>query len=242
MKIQDHYAARLALATALSMLMVIPGLPAYASDPIPIGEGRTHLYVSPEGNDAGPGTEDNPFKTLDRARDAVSALNDDMRKDIVVNLLGGTYVLDHTFELDNTDSGTNGHDVIYRAAPGADPVISGGQAVTGWSLHDAEQNIYRADAAALETRQLYVNGDRAIRARSQMNPPGFAKTATGYSTSDLAMETWKNPSDVEVASRVLWKEFRCPVAAIEGGSITMQQPCWDNANMHYGKGLSISVQ
>ena len=222
------------LALALGVALLQPLSVSSAAEAVPIGEGRTMFFVSPNGNDAGPGTEDNPFRTLVRARDAVRGVNDEMRKDIVVNLKGGTYSLSQPLRLTAADSGSNGYDVVYRAVPGEMPVISGGKRLTGWSLYDKETDIYVADVGDLRTRQLYVNGERATRARGPMNPQGFTETATGYASSDETMASWRNPSDIEVVDRVLWKEFRCPVASVEGSAITMQQPCWDNANLHRG--------
>ncbi|WP_194923681.1 hypothetical protein [Catenulispora pinisilvae] len=48
-----------------------------------------------------------------------------MTGDIVVSLTGGTYRLSTTFQLGPRDSGQNGHTVLWQAAPGQTPVISG---------------------------------------------------------------------------------------------------------------------
>lgn len=197
----------------------------------------TNFYVSPRGDDSAPGTRDRPFKTLERARDAVRRVNAQMRKDVVVNIDDGTYVLDKPLDLTAADSGANGHEVIWRAIPGRHPVISGGRTVTGWTLQDAAKNIYRAAAGDLDTRQLYVNGKRATRARTPDDPVTFAKTATGFTVSDPAMAGWKNQSDIEVVTRISWKLLRCPVASIAGTAVTVQEPCWHNANLHTGIGM-----
>ena len=113
-----------------------------------------------------------------------------MTGDIEIILADGTYQLDTTFALTSQDSGTNGYSVIYKAGSGANPIISGGQTITGWTLHDSIKNIYRANVGIeLQTRQLYINGVRAIRARGQSNPSGWSKTATGY-TAPAGMSGW----------------------------------------------------
>lgn len=81
--------------------------------------------MSPEGNDANPGTIDRPFATIERARDAVREINRNMTGDIIVYLRDGTYRLERTLEFDERDSGTNGYRVIYQAYPGESPIISG---------------------------------------------------------------------------------------------------------------------
>lgn len=128
---------------------------------------KSEFYVDINGNDNNPGTKDAPFKTLERARDAVRAVNDNMTCDIVVNVGEGVFELNRTFELTAEDSGTNGYKVIYKGAGKENTVISGGVKIAGWSLHDEEKNIYKASVAdGMDFRQLYVDGVKAIRARS----------------------------------------------------------------------------
>jgi hypothetical protein len=170
--------------------------------------------------------------SLTGARDRARTLT--ARGDVVVYLRGGTYRLNSTFTFDPRDSGRTGHPVVWQAYPGERPVISGGQRVTGWQLDDASKNIYRAPVAAgTQTRQMYVNGVRAQRARSILNPAGFVKTSTGFSTTDPQYRGWRNPSGVELVGRTGWKQLRCPLASITafgtGSSLNAVQPCWGNA-------------
>lgn len=84
------------------------------------------FYVSPSGSDANPGTEAAPFQTLQQARGAVRALPDSafQNQDAYILLRGGTYRLQQPLQLNWTDSGRKGNNVIYRAYPGETPVIS----------------------------------------------------------------------------------------------------------------------
>ncbi|MEY9841331.1 hypothetical protein [Streptacidiphilus sp. EB103A] len=79
---------------------------------------------------------------LTQAKASVVAIDGSMSGDIVVQLAGGTYRLTSPLSLGSTDSGANGHTVRRQAASDQTPVISGGQQVTGWTLHDATNNIY----------------------------------------------------------------------------------------------------
>ena len=118
---------------------------------------------------------------------------------------------------------------------------------TGWKLVDRSRNLWAAPADALakaglaNTRQLYINGVRALRAQGRV-PVKLTETPTGYTASAPVMATWRNPSDIEfvyTGGNALWSEKsvglgpwtepRCPVAAIQGTTITMAQPCWDNS-------------
>ncbi len=194
----------------------------------------TSYYVSPQGSDAKPGTRAQPFRTLDHARNAARQVQRPLHGDILVRLLGGTHRVGHALTLRAGDSGGNGYDVVYEAAPGAHPTISGGRRITGWTVFDRARGIYRARAPGLNTRQLYVDGRRAVRAQSELDPSGFTKTDAGYSTTDAAMAGWRNQGDIEVLSNWRWKSFRCPVDSIIGQQITMAQPCWHNANVFVG--------
>jgi len=193
-------------------------------------------YVSPGGSDSNPGTEAQPFATLAKARDVVRTVNGSMTGDIVVYLRGGWYFLSAPLTFSQSDSGTNGYNVVYRAYPGEYPVISGGRQIAGWTLHDAGKNIWKASSPGLDTRQLYVNCVRAIRARKGSGLPGAAKTATGYTTTDTSMQNWGNISDVEFVYNAReggtggskWTERRCGVESITGTTITMKQPAWNN--------------
>ncbi len=125
---------------------------------------QAEFYVSPTGNDANAGTETAPFRTIERARTAVRTLTSGMTGDIVVYLRGGVHTLANTVTFSTQDSGQNGFQVIYAAYPGETPMLSGGQRITNWVPSGG--NLYKAAVGTLRFRQLYVNGKRAIRART----------------------------------------------------------------------------
>jgi hypothetical protein len=92
-------------------------------------------FVSPTGSDANAGTSGKPFRTLEKARQAVRALIPAMNGDIVVTIRGGTYPVRKTIIFGPEDSATGTHRIIYRAAKGETPVFTGGVHVTGWKPH-----------------------------------------------------------------------------------------------------------
>ena len=74
-----------------------------------------NFFVSPDdGRDTNSGTQNAPFATLTRARDAVRKLNNH-QKPVTVFLRAGAYPLSETVELTRQDSGTESAPVIYRA-------------------------------------------------------------------------------------------------------------------------------
>lgn len=214
--------------------------------------GCVAFWVSTEGNDAWPGTKENPFLTLQRARDAVRALPSNAFKDqdVYVFIEEGTYRLQEPLVLSGIDSGRNGHDVVYSAAPAKDPVISGAIQVTNWTLHDAMLGIYRADVGSYTSRQLYVNGNRAVRAQTSLYPAGFLPNFVGggidYITTNLNPPAWEDPTtwgnaqNIEAVIITQWRMMRVPLSEIipitsTAGLITMQLPAWDNANVYLDK-------
>jgi hypothetical protein len=249
-----HCARRLALAATLVAAFGTPAVAAAADAP----PGPITIYVSPSGSDADPGTPTQPIRTLAHAQQLVRALDQDMSGDITVALESGTYRLSSPLTFDASDSGTNGHRVVWTAAPGAQPVISGGEQITGWRLADASKGIWAAPApAGLQTRQLYVDGVRADRAAGPL-PVHLTKTSTGYTASSDVMANWRNPGDIEfvytggaaywslhTGGEGAWTEPRCPVASISGTTITMAEPCWDNSTLRIqrtdGSGRSYNL-
>src|SRR5215470_9805806 len=135
-------------------------------------------WVSPQGTDTAAGDAQHPFASLERARDAVRSINHRVLCAVIVNI-SGEYRLDRPFVLDARDSGRENADVVYRAAPGAKPVISGAIRVDNWSLQDSKLNIWRAYVGPRSTRQLYVNGERAMRARTEPSLATFAPSGIG---------------------------------------------------------------
>jgi hypothetical protein len=170
------------------------------------------LWVSPAGDDSGPGTEEQPLRTIERARDVVRTLNANMSDDISV-FISGSYRLAQPVVFGPQDSGTNGFSVVYTAAPGEHPVLSGGLAVTGWALSDGARNLWSAPApeGLSDTRDLFVNGSPAERTRIRLTHSEPESQADAATPDPWAL--WKNPADVELVNSVpdaIWSERAGP--------------------------------
>ena len=129
------------------------------------------FYVAPTGSDTNPGTQEKPFATIRQARDAVRALKGHNRpvEAMNVNVADGTYTITEPLVLEPIDSGTEQAPVVYRAASGGHPVLSGGRAITGWQ--PGEKGIWKTQLPEVAAgrwyfEQLFVNGHRATRART----------------------------------------------------------------------------
>jgi hypothetical protein len=89
-------------------------------------------YVAPDGSDSSAGTPESPFRTLQKARDAIRGLSvDERRQDVHVILRGGTYRIHETVVFGLEDGGGE-YRVTYRNYPGEHPVFSSGLPLTGW--------------------------------------------------------------------------------------------------------------
>jgi len=183
------------------------GLPA--SDPaacrakLPaLPEPAVVFHVAPAGDDAADGSEAKPFRTLERARDAVRTLKASRggtlpKGGVRISIGGGAYPWDQTLALTAEDSGTAGSPVVYQARPDEVPVLRGGVRITDWKpISDAtlrerldpavrdrvlEADLKAAgvsdwgDATALRRRpELFVNGTPQTLARWPNE--GFVRT------------------------------------------------------------------
>ena len=224
------------------------------------------FWVSPDGNDGNPGSQSEPFATLERAKMAVRTALQVGGGNVTVNIEPGTYRLAAPLALGPSDSAADGFVVTWRTAPdaaqGQRAEIVGSQPVEGWTRAHPTWPIFMASVPAnAASRQLYVNGQRATRARTEDNPVGFRPwptSASGFSqpakigggiayvVTDQNPSNWRNPanwgdnSGVEAVLTSQWRMMRVPMRAAKSGLPTpaivmeMEQPAWTNANLYLG--------
>ena len=202
-----------------------------------VAASQATFYVAPGGSDANKGTKDAPFKTITQAQKAVRAINGSMTGDIEVILREGTYVLSGTIGFDERDGGKDGHYVRYKAAEGERPLITGGMGITGWTIHDEANNIWKAEGVDGRFRQLYVNGRKAVRAcfpnvidADEKGAGGFDhdfvrltkvdSTGRAFDISADYIKNIKNIEDVEIHLMIAWSEniLRMESAQVNGGT------------------------
>lgn len=141
-----------------------------------------NLYASPNGSGNGlsPSTPASlaDVKTIARTYCATN--------NVTVYLRGGTYNLSNPLTFTADDSGGTGFMVLWRNYPDETPILDGGERVTGWTLHDAVKNIWKATTTAAVTRQLWINGERKTRSR---HVPTATWTQVGGTGSFRAADT-----------------------------------------------------
>jgi hypothetical protein len=225
------------LSTFFVLALILISSSACTSNPCII-----NYWVATTGSDLASGDAGNPFLTLAHARDMIRANASRGQCTINVNIEGGTYRLAEPLALTSDDSGSRGAEVTYQAAPGETVVISGAESVSGWTQHDAGLNIWKATVTTdTMPRQLYVNGQRATRARTVDYPNYYFPGDNGYTYLYIIGDdpqippTWNNPTLVEAVSTTQWKMMRCPIAEITDNiidyDVKMATPCWTNANL-----------
>ncbi|MFD4503726.1 hypothetical protein [Streptomyces sp. NPDC058457] len=170
-------------------------------------------------------------RALEHAREPVSPR---------VELLDGTYRLSRTWKFGAEDSGRPGRPVVWEAAPGAHPVVSGASRVSAWN-EVGSSGVWAAHVPhPSATRQLYVDGRQAPIAQATPAALHFtgdwAGSATGYDLSDdaaaLAWFAHLTPAQLAQvefdypAGNGAWTDSQCGVAGMSGSTLVMDQPCW----------------
>lgn len=131
------------------------------------------IWVSPSGDDHNPGTREAPLASISAAfrmaREARRLDDPNTKEGIHIMLKGGEYHLTGPLFIRPEDAGTAASPTVVEAAPGEEPVISGGVNVRSWRRVPGK-SYYQSDAPIigghyLDFRQLWVNNDKAIRAR-----------------------------------------------------------------------------
>ncbi len=141
--------------------------------------GGMDFYVSPAGNDQwsgkfdrpNPEKTDGPLASLTGARDAIRKLkaNGGLTEPVTVQIAEGLYFLTEPVVFTAEDSGTETCPILYCSATSRKPVFSGGRVITGFQPGPDglwQVQIPQVKAGQWYFEQLFVNGHRAVRART----------------------------------------------------------------------------
>jgi hypothetical protein len=141
------------------------------------------IYVSPFGSDTNSATKDKPLATLSAALRKVRELrrlNDtSVTGPVHIIMSGGVYQLYDPVSIRPEDAGTAASPTFIEAAPGEQPVLSGGITISGWKKlltpvaglpANAKGKVWVADlpmpgGKLFEFRQLWINNEKAVRAK-----------------------------------------------------------------------------
>ena len=138
-----------------------------------------NIYVSTDGNDrwsgklprANANLTDGPLASLTGARDTIrqEKAGGALTAPINVIVSDGTYTMTETLIFTEQDSGSEEYPITYQAAKGAKPIFTGGRVITGWQ--HVENGVWQTHIQEVAEgkwyfEQLFINGRRAVRARS----------------------------------------------------------------------------
>jgi len=197
------------------------------------------FHVSPDGNDRWSGTlaapaadrTDGPFATIHRARDAVRAARAKRPGPVTVLVRGGVYRLRRPVVFEPGDSGTAAGPITYAAYPGEKPVLSGGRMIRGWKRGAGKTwtaVVPEVKAGKWYFRQLFVNGRRAMRARTPnrgylrtegplpeiANPRAERKNPEAKMGFRFRAGDMKNRDNLEDVTVVTYQSWTAPVSWI----------------------------
>lgn len=207
-------------AIIAALVMMIAMANAVERSVNPTTESAADYFVATDGNDTNPGTETAPFATLAKAREAVrKRVATGLEKNILVLIRGGTYLQTETLTFGLEDSGTEKFSITYAASPNELVVLSGGRRIEGWKKgNDEIWTVVLPETSAREWyfRQLFINGQRGVRARTPNRDSTepwcrmLSSTAKyedeetpitvklgGYK-QPFRIQAYKNPGDVEL--------------------------------------------
>ena len=129
------------------------------------------IWVSTKGNDNNDGSRGNPKLTIQsairQAREMRRLNAPGIERGINIIIEGGTYDLYEPLYVRPEDSGTKHSPTVFKSAKGEKVTLSGGIDVINWKKSG---NMWVADAPdfngrPVEFRQMWVNGQKAVRAR-----------------------------------------------------------------------------
>ncbi len=220
-----------------------------------------NLYVAPDGDDSNPGTETQPFATLERAKDAVRSLKSNVAKPITVFVREGVYYLSEPLVFTPEDSGTELQPITYAAYPGEKPTLSGGiNLEVKWEAY--RDGILKCSVPkGMDFNELFVNGKRQMRARypnfdpekplvgegGYLNATGAGEREFTYDPDTFTKNRWANPTDaiVHIFPGSYWNNFQFRIASVDRNShlIKLGEGGWqtallDNPDDFFGTALS----
>lgn len=166
--------------------------------------GVPDLYVSPGGSDAGPGTKERPFATLERAREAVRILKESgklPKKGLTIWLRGGDHFRDGALELEAADSGLPGRPVVWRAYKNERVRLLGGRVLRGFGPVKDPAVLARLSEAArdkvvcLDLIQAGLKDPGVMTSRGFGRPVAAAHSELFYGGRPMTLARWPNDGE-----------------------------------------------
>ncbi len=179
------YAAINATSYALENLAI------NTDDPVP--DYGTEYFISPNGKDDNPGTIDQPFATLEKARDTIHTLKTGSglpSGGVVVWLRDGIYEISSTFNLASQDSGETDKPIAYRRYLNEVPRLVGGKIVdSSWFSSPANDDAFYSRLNTTARNNIYV---------ADLNAHGITDYGTLRKSSYSGNQLYQGPMELYV--------------------------------------------
>ncbi|MGY4344970.1 parallel beta-helix repeat protein [Bradyrhizobium sp. GM7.3] len=234
----------LKLAIPLILFGASPSSLVWANSEIP----TQTLYVAPDGNDAWSGTSEHadghgngPLASPGRAIELLRKLKAEpgaRQGGYRVLFRGGTFFLNEPIALRPEDSGTVDAPNLFAALPGENPIFSGGQQLTGWTVDQQgrwQLHLPEVQQGKWAFSQLYADGERRYPAR--LPKAGYFKTAAelppspavagrgfdafGFAKDDISSD-WYDFGSVEVRLLLNWSSAAFHIAELDKANGTVR--------------------
>ena len=199
--------------------------------------GENDIMVSPDGDDTADGSEANPLKTPERAKELLKEKKDEIDGSVTVWFREGTYNISDTISFTSDDA----QNVTYRSYPGEKVVFSGSREISGWS----ETTINGVNAFVTDVeinseddyfRSLFKGNKRLSRSQypkndvfkiadpnieeavpSSWDPDFFTHSLAFYAHKEDVLD-FANPRDVEVKVMHFWCDEHLPVYSVDAST------------------------
>lgn len=147
------------------------GLAVSDAQPVPADT----VYVAPDGNDCGRGTSDSPYYSLNKAVEGRLSV-DESADTLFISVAPGDYYMSEPFSIEQPCS----RPVVIKAGGEEKPRFIGGIPVSGWQ--PCGNGLYKAYVPEVrkygfDFEQFYVNGRRAVLARTPNDKWNFVKSS-----------------------------------------------------------------
>ncbi|MGQ7868141.1 right-handed parallel beta-helix repeat-containing protein [Sunxiuqinia sp. sy24] len=170
---------------------------------------QVEIFVATDGdNSRGDGSIENPFASLERARDEIRKLKKEGKAEnsFHVNLREGIYFRTESFKLTEEDSGREGYSVVYSAYQDEDVIIQGGRKIhvkNAQAVSDADVLSRFNSTVSNQIVELDLKA-QGISDYGVMRPVGFARPF-GPAWAELfvngqpfSLARWPNDSTIKM--------------------------------------------
>jgi hypothetical protein len=188
---------------------------------------QNNFFVSASGSDANTGTSvSSPFATIEKALGAVAKIDKNVAGNTVLTINEGVYQLANPLAIDEFVGGNPKHPVTIKAALGATVKISGGVSIKDW-VKTSGKPYFQKTLTLSEVRDLYVDGERRTRARTNERITGLNWVLEGMSKVGMLIDQNKlpaiaNTSQLEFHMQSEWRDAYVPIQ-----SMTSRNGVWD---------------